>query len=168
MTCLASAQLHPHFGIVAGVPLTDTLTSSESGSPAPTSAYFDRFNSKTKRLLIGPAFRLDLIRGFGLEFDALYQRVNSDTTAQSSSPPSFASYSFQQTTANRWQFPLLIQYAHALPRSKTPMFVEFGPSISLFERLFVHRSRRDTGRRDGWRRNRHYDVSPPPSPPVSI
>jgi hypothetical protein len=130
MTCLASAQLHPHFGIVAGVPLTDTLTSSESGSTAPTSAYFDRFNSKTKRLLIGPAFRLDLPGGLGLEFDAIYQRVNSDSTAQSSSPPSFASYSFQQTTANRWQFPFLVQYAHALPRSKTRMFVEFGPSIS--------------------------------------
>ena len=127
-----SAQLQPHFGLAAGVPVTDTLISSESSSSSSASSSFNNYNSKTKRLLIGPAFRLDLIKGLGLEFDAIYQRVDYDATnrsTQASTPP-FSSYSFQQTTANRWQFPLLIQYAHALPLSKARAFVEFGPSIS--------------------------------------
>ena len=140
ITFLASAQIQPHFGFSAGVPLTDTLISSQSSSTVSTSSSFSRYNSVTKRLLIGPAFQLDLIRGFGLEFDALWQRVDSDATTQSTqstSPPYFF-YAFQQTTANRWQFPLLVQYAHALPRSKTRLFLEFGPSISSHRRRPNH------------------------------
>ncbi|HEV2200361.1 MAG TPA: hypothetical protein VGR73_11130 [Bryobacteraceae bacterium] len=128
----AVAQIHPHFGIEAGVPLTDTLMSNSFSSAflkvdSPVSSSFDRFNSKTKRLLIGPAFRVDLVRGLGLEIDALYQRVNYDQMTISSSPGSF-NQTFQQTTANRWQFPLLVQYGFAV--SKAKLFVEAGPSIS--------------------------------------
>ena len=128
MSCIASAQVHPHFGIAGGAALTDTLDSSQSSSGNSGSSSFSRYNSKTKRLLVGPVFRLDLVGGFGLELDALWQRINFDTTSQSSSPPSFANYSFGQTTANRWQFPFLIQYSHAL--SKTRAFIEAGPAIS--------------------------------------
>jgi len=128
----AVAQIHPHFGVEVGVPLTDTLMSNSFSSTfvAPYSSIsssFDRFNSKTKRLLIGPTFRVDLVRGLGLEFDALYQRINYDQATMSSYPGSF-SQSFEQTTANRWQFPLLVQYNFAL--SKAKLFVEAGPSIS--------------------------------------
>lgn len=87
---------------------------------------FDRFNSKTKLLLIGPTFRLDLARGLGLEFDALYERVNYDFTLLGSGPGYF-SQTFQQTTANHWQFPLLVQYGFGVGKAKP--FVEAGPSI---------------------------------------
>jgi len=122
-----NAQIQVHFGVEAGIPLTDTLSSTSTSSASPSSFSFDRYNSETKRLLIGPAFRVDLQRGLGIEFDALYQRVNYDH-AIVNSLFSGASFSFEQTTSNRWQFPLLIQYSGTLP--KTKFFAEAGPSIS--------------------------------------
>ena len=125
----ANAQIQLHFGVEAGVPLTDTLSSTSTSSTNPTGFSIDRYNSETKRLLIGPAFRVDLQRGLGIEFDALYQRVNYDHAIVNSvfSGASF-SRSFEQTTGNRWQFPLLIQYSGTLSRTK--VFAEAGPSIS--------------------------------------
>jgi hypothetical protein len=122
----AIAQIHPHFGVEAGVPLTDTLVSSSFISVKPAGGSFDRYNSKTKRLLIGPMLRVDFVRGLGLEFDALYQRVNFDFTTLNSAPGSF-NQTFQQTTANKWEFPLLVQYD--FPVWKARPFVEAGPSI---------------------------------------
>jgi hypothetical protein len=128
---VANAQIQLHFGVEAGVPLTDTLSSTSSSSISPSGSFFDRYNSETKRLLIGPAFRVDLQRGLGIEFDALYQRINYDH-ASVSSAPSFFNQSFEQTTANRWQFPLLVQYNWTLSNTKsdTKFFAELGPSIS--------------------------------------
>lgn len=125
----AKAQIRVHFGVEAGVPLTNTLSSTSTSSTNPTGSSLDRYNSVTKRLLIGPAFRVDLQRGLGIEFDALYQRVDYDHAIVSSAlGVSSFSRSFEQTTGNRWQFPLLIQYTATL--SKTKWFVEAGPSIS--------------------------------------
>jgi hypothetical protein len=126
---IANAQIQFHFGVEAGIPLTDTLLSTSTSSTNPASSSIDRYNSVTKRLLIGPAFRVDLVRGLGIEFDALYERVNYDHAIASASPTaSFFSRSFEQTTANRWQFPLLLQYTGTV--SKTKFFAEAGPSIS--------------------------------------
>ena len=126
----ATAQIHPYFGVEAGVPITDTLMSSSFAGAALvgdiTNSSLFRYNSETKRLLIGPTFRVDLVHGLGFEFDALYQRIDYDFTALNSSPGSF-SQTFQQTTANKWEFPLLVQYT--LPIPKAHLFVEAGPSI---------------------------------------
>jgi len=125
----ATAQIQVHFGVEAGVPLTNTLSSTSTSSTNPTGSSLDRYNSVTKRLLIGPAFRVDLQHGLGIEFDALYQRVDYDHAIVSSALGlSSFSRSFEQTTGNRWQFPLLIQYSATLSKSK--WFVEAGPSIS--------------------------------------
>ena len=126
---VANAQIQFHPGVVAGVPLTDTLTSSSSSSISPSSSSLDRYNSVTKRLLIGPTFRVELQRGVGFEFDALYQRLNYDHATSTFSPSaSYLNQSFEQTAGNRWQFPLLLQYQATV--SKTGVFVEGGPSIS--------------------------------------
>jgi hypothetical protein len=127
---IATGQIHPHFGIEAGVPLTDTLSSTSSSSTSAINSSFDRYNSETKRLLIGPAFRVDFQSGIGIEFDALYQRINYDHATLSAQPPTFFNQSFEQTTANRWQFPLLVQYTRTVSKSKGPVFVEAGPAIS--------------------------------------
>lgn len=106
--------------------------STSNVSTSSISSSLDRYNSVTKRLLIGPAFRLELEHGLGIEFDALYQRVNYDHAVVTSSAP-FFSRSFEQATANRWQFPLLIQYRWNMPQagvSRMKPFVEAGPSIS--------------------------------------
>jgi len=126
--CL-NAQIQFHFGVEAGVPLTDTLSSTSSSSSTPSGVSFDRYNSETKRLLIGPTFRVDLAHGLGIEFDALYQRVDYDHANLTSLPAAqLFTQSFEQTTGNRWQFPLLVQYSKSL--SKAKVHVEAGPSIS--------------------------------------
>jgi hypothetical protein len=134
----ANAQNPFHFGIVTGVPLSDTLSSINYFAATASSLTFDSYNSKTKRLLIGPVVGVDLQRGLGIEFDALYQRVNYDHASQTVSgfltvgtnsvPASSSSQSFEQATANRWQFPLLVQYRRTL--WKTSLFAEAGPSMS--------------------------------------
>jgi hypothetical protein len=125
----ANAQIAVHFGAEAGVPITDTLSSTSSASLLPGISYFDRYHSETKRLLIGPTFRLEFQHGLGIEFDALYQRVDYDHTTSNSEPTvQYFSQSFEQATANRWQFPLLVQYSKDL--SKIKVFGEVGPSIS--------------------------------------
>ena len=133
----ATGQIHVHFGVEAGVPLTDTLSSSSGssvnsiGSTSGTFSSFDRYNSETKRFLIGPAFRVEMQSGLGIEFDALYQRIDYDhATLSAPPPPGPSNQSFEQTTANRWQFPLLIQYTRTLSKPKIALFVETGPSIS--------------------------------------
>ena len=128
-TTAMNAQIAVHFGAEAGVPMTDTLSSTSSASANPSMLFSDRYNSETKRLLIGPTFRADFQHGLGIEFDALYQRINYDhATLNSQLSAQFVSQSFEQTTANRWQFPLLVQYSRNL--SKAKVFAEAGPSIS--------------------------------------
>jgi outer membrane protein with beta-barrel domain len=127
---VATAQIQFHFGVEAGVPLTDTLSSSTSSSVSGGASSFDRYNSVTKRLLIGPAFRLEMGSGLGIEVDALYQRINYDHTTVSTLPAPLLFGQSEQTTANRWQFPLMVQYARTLSNLKTRPFVEAGLSIS--------------------------------------
>lgn len=129
---LAMAQVQLHFGVEGGVPFTDTLSSSSSASISATTSSFDQYNSETKRLLIGPTFRVETQSGLGFEVDALYQRVDSDdaTLSTQSGAGGYNDRSFQATVANRWQFPVLIQYSRHVARSEARWFVEAGPSIS--------------------------------------
>jgi hypothetical protein len=125
----ANAQIAVHFGAEAGVAITDTLSSTASSTAMPGIFSSDRYNSETKRLLIGPTFRIAFPDGLGIELDALYQRINYDHATLNSQPNAqLFSQSFEQTTADRWQFPLLVQYARSV--SKAKVFAEIGPSIS--------------------------------------
>jgi hypothetical protein len=124
----ASSQIRLSPGVIVGTPLTDTLISSSSSFISGVDSSYENFHSVTKRLLIGPSVNLELPRGLGLEFDALYQRINYDIATGSSSAGSYFDQSFEQTTANRWQFPLLVQYRRSV--NKANAFVEAGPSIS--------------------------------------
>ena len=134
LTCIVASvaigQVSFHFGLAAGVPLTDTLVSSSESSTSqfPAFSLFSRFNSETKRLLIGPTLRVETQSGIGFEVDALYQRVDSDFSALLLQPPAAAQQAFQQTTANRWQFPVLVQYSRRLRSIR--WFAGGGPSLS--------------------------------------
>jgi len=138
LSTAATAQIQFHFGVEAGVPLTDTLVSSssasQSGSGSSFSSSYSRYNSETKRLVVGPVFRVDSASGLGFEFDALYQRIDYDNATGSTGllnnvePTIYRN--FEQTTGNRWQFPLLIQYTRKLSKPKIALFGEAGPSIS--------------------------------------
>jgi hypothetical protein len=128
MGSVAIGQVSFHFGLAAGVPLTDTLVSSSESSQFPAFWLFSRFNSETKRLLIGPTLRVETQSRIGFEVDALYQRIDSDFSALLLQPLAPAQQVFQQTTANRWQFPVLVQYSRKLQGMR--WFAGAGPSLS--------------------------------------
>jgi hypothetical protein len=80
------------FGLKAGATLTGDLDS-------------DSAVSESKRITFGPAVVVGLPRGFGVEVDALYQRVGYRADS------SFfdLSYSYTRATGNSWQFPMLLR-----------------------------------------------------------
>src|SRR6266851_4868201 len=126
----ARGQVRLHFGVEAGVPLTNAFSTTQitlntmSGDGTPP--FHEAYSSKTKRLLIGPTVRLDLPLGLGLQFDALYQRINYEETSVGGGPFSPSEY-FSHYTADRWQFPLLLEYKLNVPIFKP--FIDAGPSL---------------------------------------
>jgi hypothetical protein len=121
----AHGQVRLHFGVEAGVPLTNTLSTSQILFQGDGILY-DAYSSKTKLLLIGPTIRVELPLGLGVQFDALYQRVNSEQTHNQGKFDGLETFS--HNTADRWQFPLLVQYRVKFPLL-TP-FIEAGPSVA--------------------------------------
>ncbi len=87
------------FGVKGGVPLSDAFDIARAPSPA------REFSSATRRYTIGPTAELRLPFGLGVEFDALYKRLGYTSSG------STASLTFHsETTANSWEFPLLVKY----------------------------------------------------------
>lgn len=101
LLCLAgalAAGAQPiSFGVKAGVPVTDSLNTSQG--------FNVNFTSANNRYLVGPTVELKLPFGLGVEFDALYRRLNYNgrffgvDTSETS-----------RTTGNAWEFPLLAKY----------------------------------------------------------
>lgn len=89
-------------GVKAGVPLTDFVDTARSGN-------FNYF-AHTKRYIIGGQAELRLPFGLGVEFDALYRRLNYSATGTVSGVGTSLS-----TTANAWEFPLLVKYRFPTP-----------------------------------------------------
>ena len=83
------------FGIKGGVPLTDFMDTVENIS-----------HSVPNRYIIGVTGELRLPLGFGVEADALYRHLNYSTQQ----PPANNLQTSTQTTANAWEFPLLLKY----------------------------------------------------------
>ncbi len=95
----AAAALAQPFtlGLKVGVPMTDFVSTAQSRNFG--------FNSDTKRYIIGGTAELRLPAGLGIEFDALYRRLNY--TGNSLLVDVFES---SATTGNAWEFPLLLKY----------------------------------------------------------
>src|SRR5882762_6598775 len=90
----AFAQLPVSVGIKGGVPLTeafDTVSDATRG-----------YVSTTRRYIVGPSVELNLPAGFGVEFDALYTRLNFSQN--------IVATAITATTANSWEFPLVLKY----------------------------------------------------------
>jgi opacity protein-like surface antigen len=92
------------FGLKAGVPITDILSSQ--GTVSETS----------NRYIVGPAIELHLPLGLGVEFDILYRRF------------SYGSLSNFSTSSSSWEFPLLVK-KHFLPGPAHP-FVDAGVNFN--------------------------------------
>jgi opacity protein-like surface antigen len=89
---------HPFaVGVKGGVPLTDFVNTARSGN----FSYF----AHTNRYIIGGQAELRLPFGLGIEFDALYRHVNFSGSGTAGGVTANLT-----TTANAWEFPLLIKY----------------------------------------------------------
>lgn len=107
----AFAQLPVSVGIKGGVPLTEAFNTVSDA----TRGYF----SDTRRYIVGPTVELNLPAGFGVEFDALYTRLNFSQNLVASAVAA--------TSANSWEFPLLLKYKFA--KGPVRPFVDAGASF---------------------------------------
>jgi opacity protein-like surface antigen len=85
------------FGGKAGTTVTDQFTLSTPESS------FTNYSTTPRRYTFGPTFELELPYHFAFEFDALYKRLS-----YVSYPFGFTSFR-ATTTANSWEFPLLVK-----------------------------------------------------------
>ena len=89
-------------GIKGGVPLTDFLNAAGNG--------VFNYTAPTQRYIIGGVAEVRLPLGLGVEFDALYRRL-----VYSGSGNLVDVFTASATTANNWEFPLLLKYRFHFP-----------------------------------------------------
>jgi opacity protein-like surface antigen len=89
------------FGIKGGVPFTDFLNATSTGSIGP----FANYLSTTNRYIIGPAAELRLPFGLSVELDVLYRHFNYTGSGLSGD----VTYN-SSTTGSAWEFPLMAKY----------------------------------------------------------
>jgi opacity protein-like surface antigen len=92
--CTIAAAQPISLQLKAGVPMTSVL---DTVSAARTTV-----NHLTNPYILGAGVELRLPAGFGVEFDALYRRFSYDANI-------FETVTNLNTSANNWQFPLLIK-----------------------------------------------------------
>jgi hypothetical protein len=85
------------FGVKAGVPAMDPFILSPPSTP------INNYSFTTKRYTVGPTFELGLPYHLAFEADALYKRLH-----YVSNPFGFNTF-LATTTANSWEFPLLLK-----------------------------------------------------------
>jgi hypothetical protein len=102
--CSAASILAQPFsaGIKAGVPLSDFVNATQTGT-------FD-YTSQTQRYIFGGTAELRLPLGFAVEFDALYRHLQYSASGNIA-----GILTTSKTTAGNWEFPLLLKYRFAFP-----------------------------------------------------
>jgi hypothetical protein len=89
-------------GVKAGVPLTDFVNTARNGNFG--------YLTRTNRYIIGAQAELRLPAGFGIEVDALYRRLNYSGSGTLSGVGTSL-----DTTANAFEFPMLVKYRFPTP-----------------------------------------------------
>ncbi len=100
LTLLAAVTAFPQIlslGVKGGVPFTDAFNTAKTGRL--------EYISDTKRYTVGPTVELHLPFRLGIEFDALYKRLDFESTSTSVDV-----FTRTATTANSWEFPLLLKW----------------------------------------------------------
>ncbi|MEO8592287.1 MAG: hypothetical protein ABI759_03110 [Candidatus Solibacter sp.] len=147
MACLllaaASSAFAQHIsvGIKAGVPLTGLLRTEYA-----TGACCEQVATQTRRYTIGPIVDIGLLRGFGVEFGALYKRfdqVSYTLTTTGFTTDGEDSYPIQETAGisavgHSWEFPVAVQY-HFFKSAIRP-YVEGGVSLNRLSNVYSFRN----------------------------
>jgi hypothetical protein len=110
-----------HFGIRAGVPLTDYF---QTGSVQNLGS--DTYVSDTKRYTFGPTVELRLPMRLSVEADLLYKRLDFDQTKSLIGATTDSS-----TTANSWEVPIAARYRLFRSRVVSP----YGRAGGSFRKL---------------------------------
>lgn len=141
--CPLFGQFGPlSIGVKGGIPISST-----SGVPAASNdcgstgcSQFSNYSSRTTHFTLGPALELRLPRGFALEADGLYSRLNYDAFRLSINPilidgmQFFDNHSsFRSTKLERWQFPILLKWRFGNRRVRP--FVSGGISVDHISRM---------------------------------
>jgi hypothetical protein len=105
------------FGIRGGIPLTDFFDNVHNGNFVLTAT--------THRYIVGPTAELHLPGGFGVQVDALYRRLNYDSSFNLANI-----VTNNRTTGNAWEFPILAKY-----RMPTPLVKPFVNAGIAFDTL---------------------------------
>jgi opacity protein-like surface antigen len=103
------------FGIKGGVPLNDAFNTVTMGDVS--------YLTNTKRFVVGPEFDINLPAGFAVEVDALYRRLDFESSSNL-----VDRVEHQATTANAWDIPLLLKWRFA-PMGPVRPYVGGGPTF---------------------------------------
>jgi hypothetical protein len=115
-------------GVKGGVPVTSAF---QTGSFF-TLGFGEAASSATRRYTAGPTVELQLAHGFAFEFDVLYKRLG---LADVSKNAAFI-YTYANTSANSWEFPLLGKYR--LPSIRgIKAYASAGPSFRTLSGVSV-------------------------------
>jgi opacity protein-like surface antigen len=114
------------FGVKGGVPLNDAFHAVTNGNI--------QYVSNTKRYTVGPELDINLPFGLAIEVDALYRRLGFDSSAIT-----VGNIVNGATTANAWDFPLLLKWRFGSGSVKP--YVSAGPTF----RNLTHIDERVTG-----------------------
>ena len=112
LTTAASGQ-HLAVGVKGGVPLLDAFEQTTS------LPFFQHYTFNTKRYMVGPSADVALPLRLRFEADAIYTRLDYDSTAMG-----IDTFTRSATRANSWQFPLLLKKEISLGRVRP--FAEVG------------------------------------------
>jgi hypothetical protein len=125
---LSQAQ-HVGFGVKGGAVLTGTFT-NHSGNAR---------SDESKRHTLGPMVEVELLKGFGIEFDALFRKIGYTDTNNSDGPW------LSRESDGSWEFPILLKYR--VRRWASQPFVNSGyafrsvkgSSAGFYEQLWSYR-----------------------------
>ena len=115
LTTAASGQ-HLAVGVKGGVPLLDAFEQTTS------LPFFQHYTFNTKRYTVGPAVDVSLPLKLRFEADALYTRLDYDSTVMG-----VDSFTRSATRANSWQFPMLLK--KEIPVERVQPFGDIGYAL---------------------------------------
>lgn len=106
------------FGVRVGEPLTDFVSTVRNGPVEGILGQFSNFYSNTRPYILGSTVEVKLPAGLGIELDALYRRLNFSGTEITTNGLASATTAISSTSANAWEFPLLLKYKFKVPLVK--------------------------------------------------
>jgi hypothetical protein len=129
LTTAASGQ-HLAVGVKGGVPLLDAYQQNTSLPIVTPPGFFFHNSFNTKRYTVGPAVEVCCLPlNLRFEANALYTRLDSDSTEIGISPPvtNGPLTTATATRANSWQFPLLLK--KEIPVGRVQPFGDIGYAL---------------------------------------